>query len=140
MPSIHVMMNSLFKTNSQWRGVSSSGGMAQAFEKIYFLSQASICPKGITPFLVKDEEDEPDIFIFETDEYKELINSIRHANLIKVRIDPFLRGSILKGIVFHAEILGDHKDLLQRIIVTYNVHGGYSNVEGTSSLFSAQHV
>ena len=139
MPSIHVMMNSLFKTNPQWRGVSSSGGMAQALEKIFLFSQGSICPEGITPFLVKNIEDEPDIFIFETDEYKELISSIRHADLIKVRIDPFLRSRILKGILLHVEILGEQRDLLQRVIVTYDLHGGYSNIEGTCSLFAPQY-
>lgn len=140
MPVIEVKINSVFKTYSSWRGVSSSGGMGQALEKVYFLSQASICPKGITPFSVKHEEDEPDIFVAKTDEYNELIENARHARIIKIRIDPFLRGKILKGIVFHAEILGDHRDLLQRVIITYNLHGGYSNIEGTFSLFSAQHV
>ena len=139
MPVLEVTIHSAFKTVSSWRGVSSSKGMGQALEKVYLLSQASICPKGVNPFLVKDS-DEPDIFVAGTDEYNKLIENARHARIIKIRIDPFLRGKILKGIVFHAEILGDHKDLLQRVIITYNLHGGYSNIEGTFSLFSAQHV
>gem|GEM_PF-6937378 len=121
---------------SQWRGISSSGAMEQVLEKIYFFSQASICQKGVTPFSMKQEQEEPALFVSSTDEYKDLLRDVRHAVSIQIRVDPFLRKKILKGITLHVEIFGVKKELLQRIIVTYDLHGGYSHVEGTLSLFS----
>lgn len=135
MPSIHIKMHSALKS-PRWRGVSSSGAMSQVLEKIYFFSQASICQKGVGPFFIKEIGEEPALFVSTTDEYRDLLRDVRHAVSIEIRVDPFLRRKILKGLILHVEIFGEKRELLQRIIVTYDLHGGYSHVEGTLSLFS----